>query len=357
MSGIINWISNTFSVHDSKTTTSPKASVSTENYNTAHSFSSGDVSKVNIKTGNVLSSATFNQFFNKAEHIQTDMQIAQLSKIPDTNERSVKLRDLFIDVLDSDNFTDAAKIINATPSPLYRNAMFKGLAQEMISSGHYETAINLINKYPDNRVKNELRQYAVQYINNNDNNSAWAAKAEGDDSFINVAKLKTENIIGSVGSFFGDVGDSVSSLWSDKTKSEELAQNAHKIIGKQYRAAYLDYGNKACAYAVSQMLKTTQGFEGISSAECNDLAKQLKSHGFKKAYDNGYKPISGKIDYKPGDIVFFTRKNKDGYGHVGMVAEVKNGIPYMIHNSSSKREVVMVRLDQYYKTPVTVLRK
>ena len=41
---------------------------------------------------------------------------------------------------------------------------------------------------------------------------------------------------------------------------------------------------------------------------------------------------------------------------MGIVAEVRNGVPYMVHNSSSKREVVKVRLDQYYKTPVAVFR-
>lgn len=357
MSGIINWISNTLHINNSASAPVQNRSQNpSENNVTAHTYKA-DSGNFPTNNSKILSSNTFNQFFNKAQHVQTDLQIAQINKIPDTNERSIKFRDVFIDVLDDDNFTDAAKIINATPSPLYRNSMFKSLIQEMISSGHYETSINLINKYPDNRIKNELRQFAVNYINNNDNNSEWAAKAEGDDSFINVAKLKTENVIGSVGSFFGDVGGSVSSLWSDKTKSQELAQNAHKIVGKQYRQASLDYGNKACAYAVSQMLKTTPGFEGISSAECNELARQLKSKGFSKAYDNGFKQITTKIDYKPGDVVFFTRSNKQGYGHVGMVAEVKNGVPYMIHNSSSKREVIKVRLDQYYKTPVAVFRK
>lgn len=302
-----------------------------------------------------LSEGLFTSLPTTTKRQLVDLEISKINKITDTDLRSSKFRDLFIDLLDQDDFTDAAKIINSTPSNLYKNAMFKGLIQEMVASGHYETSINLVNNYPDTRVKNELKTFVSNYINTY-GDSSWAAKAEGNDSFLNVTKLKTESVFGSVGNFIGDVGGSVSSLWNDTTKAEELGHNANKIIGKQYRAANLDYGNKACAYAVSQMLKTTKGFENIGSAECNELARQLKANGFQKTYGTNFTPIKGKIEYKAGDVVFFTRSNKNGYGHVGMVAEVKDGIPYMIHNSSAKREVVKIRLDQYYKTPVAVFR-
>lgn len=354
--GLENFSLGQFLNFGDKTTSKPTQNVNLNIEQNISSFTPDATTfkSVSQKYG-VLTAGLFNGFATTTQQQQADAEIAIISRIQDPELKSSKFRDLFIDILDQDDFTDAAKIINATPSPLYKNAMFKGLIQEMVASGHYETSINLVNNYPDPRIRNELRNFVSNYINTY-GDSSWAAKAEGDDSFINVSKLKTESIFGSVGNFIGDVGSSVSSLWSTPSKSEELGHNANKIIGKQYRTASLDYGNKACAYAVSQMLKTTKGFENIGSAECNELARQLQANGFQKAYSNGFKPIKVNVEYKAGDVVFFTRNNKNGYGHVGIVAEVKNGVPYMIHNSSAKREVVKIRLDQYYKMPVAVFR-
>lgn len=295
--------------------------------------------------------------FSQVSLNNVDSVISHLNNIPDPNQRSAQLRDLMTNLLDNEDYNAAIKVINATPSPLYKNAMFKSLIQEMVSAEMYNPALNLLNYYPDKRIQNEMRQYISAFINNYRNDASMAAKFQGDDSFMNVTKLKAESIMGSVGSFFNGIGNSVTSMWSKPSLGNNIARSAENIVGKRYRYDYLDGGNLACAYTVSQALKGVAGLEGVSSAECNTLANMLTKKGFTKAYSNGYKPIQGRVEYKPGDIVFFTRNNKQGYGHVGIVSEVRNGIPYMVHNSSSKREVVKIRLDQYYKVPVAVFRK
>lgn len=294
--------------------------------------------------GNNFSSVSFNLIKTTGD---VDALIAEINANPDINERSSQLRDLFVILMDNDDFTNAVKAINASPTLIYKNAMFKSLVQELVSAGEYDTAISITNKYPDARVQAELKEFISSYLNNYANDSTKAAQAQGNDSFFNVALLKTQSILGSVGNFFSGIGSSVTSIWSSPTRASSLASSANNTVGKMYRYAFLDGGNLACAYAVSQMLKGVPGLEGIGSAECNTLAGQLSKNGFVKINTR---------NYQPGDVVFFNRTGKSGYGHVGVVAEVKNGIPYMVHNSSQKRAVVKVRLDQYYKTPVAVYR-
>lgn len=295
--------------------------------------------------------------FNQIGNEETiDSIIAKLNTIPDPNERSAQMRDFFATLVDNDNFAGAAKVINATPSIIYRNAMFKGLVQELVAAGSINTATHLINNYDDARIQSEMRQYTANYLNFTQYDSSSAAKVMGDSSLMNIASLKAKALLGTVGDFVSNIGHSISSLWSSSSRADSVARAAENIIGKQYRLKSLDYGNLACAYAVTQVIKQVSGLENLGSSECNTLASQLSKNGFKKAYGSGYSPIKGYVDYKPGDIVFFTRSGKKGYGHVGVVSEVKNGVPYMVHNSSSNRAVVKVRLDQYYKTPVAVYR-
>jgi hypothetical protein len=295
--------------------------------------------------------------FSQVNLNNVDSAISQITKSNmDPNQKSAQLRDLMTSLLDDEDYNAAIKVINATDSPLYKNAMFKGLIQELVAAGMYNPALNLLDHFPDKRIQNEMREYISDFINTYRNDSGLAAKFQGDESFLNVTKLKAQNIIGSVGNFFSNVGNSVSSTFSTPSTSTNLARSAESIVGKRYRYDFLDGGNLACAYTVSQALKGVKGLEGVSSNECNQLASMLSKKGFTKAYSNNNKPIEGKVNYKPGDVVFFTRKNKNGYGHVGIISEVRNGVPYMVHNSSSKREVVKVRLDQYYKVPVAVYR-
>lgn len=319
------------------------------------------------QVGGMISDFVKVNILNKAQSPAIDFSKVNLSNVdsairhisvnnPDPNQKAAQLRDLMINLLDDEDFNAAIKVINATDSPLYKNAMFKGLIQELVAGGLYKPALDLLNHYPDKRIQAEMRDYVSSFINQYRNDSGLAAKFQGDESFLNVTKLKAQNVIGSVGKFFSNVGETVSSPFTSSTKATSLAKSAEKIVGKRYRYDFLDGGNLACAYTVSQALKGVPGLEKVSSAECNQLANLLSKNGFSKAYDNKYKPLQGRVEYKPGDVVFFTRNGKQGYGHVGIISEVKNGVPYMVHNSSSKREVVKVRLDQYYKVPVAVFR-
>jgi hypothetical protein len=279
-----------------------------------------------------------------------------LAKIPDEEKRNVLLRDYFVRLLDDGNYNGAIKTINATPALIYKNSMFKGLIQELASNGEYDNALKLVSHYPDERIKSEMSSLVADYINNYGNDSTKAAEALGDPSMLNIAKLKADSWMGSVGSFFSGIGHSLTNLFSNSSKASGLAYSAENTIGKTFRYDFLDGGNLACAYAVSQMLKGVPGLQNVGSSECNTLANQLAQNGFSRVYGTNYQPIRGPINYQAGDVVFFNRSGKSGYGHVGVVAEVRNGIPYMVHNSSGQRAVVKVRLDQYYKTPVAVFR-
>lgn len=296
----------------------------------------------------------FNIFTNSTN---IDQIISQINTIPDLNTRSSYFRDLMIELLDENDFVSAAKVINQTPVAIYKNAMFKSLIQELVVAGNYDSAISLVDKYPDTRVKQDLKDFIANYLNYYEMDSSKAGKVLGDDSIVNFVSLKAQSLMSHVGSWFSSsVSEPLTNLWGTSSKSNKIASSAEDIVGNKYRQASLDYGNLACAHAVSQALKGVTGLENVYSAECNTLAKQLEKSGFTKAYNNGYKPLNGRVNYQPGDVVFFTRNGKNGYGHVGIVSEVVNGVPYMVHNSSSKREVVKVRLDQYYKTPVAVYR-
>jgi len=285
-----------------------------------------------------------------------DKVLNSLAKVPDETNRSGFLRDYFIMLLDEGNYNGAIKTINATPSMIYKNSMFKSLIQELVANGEYDSAIKLTNNYPDLRIKNELNSFIANYLNYYGNDSTKAAEVLGDSSFFNIAKLKTETLMGSVSNFFSGIGRSITSTFTTYPKASSLSYSAEQTVGKKFRYDFLDGGNLACAYAVSQMLKGVPGLQNVGSSECNTLAAQLTKNGFSRAYGTNFQPIKGRVNYQAGDIVFFNRAGKSGFGHVGVVSEVKNGIPYMVHNSSSQKAVVKVRLDQYYKTPVGVYR-
>jgi len=278
--------------------------------------------------------------------INVDAVISQISTNPIQSEKNGQLSDLFAQLLDNDDYNGAVRVINATPSPMYKNAMFKALVQELVVYGYYNEAINLNNSYSDSATKNEVKDYISSYLKSSGNYSG-AAQALGDTSFFSQLKLRASSTLDSVKSFFSGFTGSVGSVFTTSTRANIIGAKANSIIGQQYRQASVSYGTLACAYAASQALKKVPGLQNVGSAECNELAKQLENNGFSR--------LSTK-NYKAGDVVFFTRKDKAGFGHVGIVAEVKNGIPYMVHNSSSSRQVVKVRLDQYYKTPVAVYR-
>lgn len=112
--------------------------------------------------------------------------------------------------------------------------------------------------------------------------------------------------------------------------ADRIGDSAEKEVGKKHRSPSLAGGRKACAYTVSQILKRIPDIDinKIKSADCDTLHKNLLNNGFSK--------VAGK-NFKEGDIVFFgSSKN---YTHVGIVSKVVDGVPYMIANSTPKRQV------------------
>lgn len=138
----------------------------------------------------------------------------------------------------------------------------------------------------------------------------------------------------------------------------KIMHSALNIIGTQFRTPELGNGTLACAWAVSTALDQA-GMISRKSSGCDRLKGILSKDGFSNftMNPNQFEPHL----YTPGDVIFFG-KNKNGHGHVGIISKVTHNPEgtidvFMVHNSSSKREVVEVKLNNYYKKPISIYRK
>lgn len=123
-----------------------------------------------------------------------------------------------------------------------------------------------------------------------------------------------------------------------------IASAAEESIGNKYHDKVIDgikLGNNACAYAVSEMMPEAGDLDDIQEISCVKLRENLLKNSFNKV----------SKDYQHGDIVFFTPS------HVGVIFKEDNET-YVIHNSSSKDEVVKIKLEYLQKsmTVTDVLR-
>lgn len=141
-----------------------------------------------------------------------------------------------------------------------------------------------------------------------------------------------------------------------KWTTQKISQAASSVVGSQFRMDFLANGRLACAWAASTILKNA-GLIDRKVSGCESLKGVLKSEGFKStALDNRrFNPQA----YQTGDVVFFA-KSASGHGHVGVISKVEqtaNGPKvYMVHNSTSAREVKEIVLNDYSRFPNSIYR-
>lgn len=141
-----------------------------------------------------------------------------------------------------------------------------------------------------------------------------------------------------------------------KWTTQKITQAAKHVVGSQFRMDFLAQGRLACAWAASTILKNA-GLIDRKVSGCESLKGVLKENGFKNtAVDNRR---FNATSYQPGDVVFFA-KNVNGHGHVGVISRVEQTPQgpqvYMVHNSTTAREVKEIVLNNYSRFPNAIYR-
>lgn len=295
------------------------------------------------------------------EHFDLPAALTELHSLADPGLRLENTRSLLADLIEAHDFDDAIGLFRAAMADKGLPAggcdsLYRALNQSLLEAGHYDRAIALNTGYGSTAVRDEVRRQIVDYLID-EGQTLQAAQLKGDKGFTGVARAELERL----GRHAKVLGQDIYELWRrtviGQSLGERIASNASADTGKQYRYKFLDYGNLACAYTVSRIFDRTRLDDAVDSAECNTLARQLKTSGFTQvAGDARMRPVAHDFAYQPGDIVFFTRKNKAGYGHVGVISKVDGDTVWMVNNSSAKRQVVEVRLGNYPRPVVGVLR-
>lgn len=279
----------------------------------------------------------------------------------DPEKRILNLREFFGDILEDKDYFQAYKVINYFSGfSDIQHQLHKVFVHHLLEEGQYEEAIELNENYPDESIKTKNSEYIVKFLLD-EGEILKAADVQGQQNFQTITKLNLQAALNQAKRTYGGLFDSIVDLFDKDTLSEDVSEAALKVVGKQYRHEWLGGGRLACAYTVSRIFDHIPELTSISSAEVNNLTSQMMKEGGFKLIHGSLKqkktPIRGKIDYKAGDVVVFARKGKWGYGHVGVVSRVKeDGTPMMVHNSSSRRQVVEVPLNRYSRTPTGVFR-
>ena len=288
---------------------------------------------------------------------------SEIRAISDPAARAEKYRDVLADLIEDKNIDGALALCKEALADQVlpqtaRNNMYHVITRNLLELDLHDKAIELNGAYPDPKVRDEVRKDIVDYLIA-EGQTIKAAQVKGEGNLTGVAKAELERL----GKSAKILGKDIYEFWHHtvigETLGERIAENAldDAEAGKKYRQASLNYGTLACAYTVSRILDRTRVDDTADSAECNTLASQLKKSGFTQVGgDRSMKPVSRNFEYKPGDIIFFTRKNKAGYGHVAVIAKVEGDKVWMVHNSSAKRQVVQAQLNTYQRPVVGVLR-
>lgn len=118
--------------------------------------------------------------------------------------------------------------------------------------------------------------------------------------------------------------------------SESAMEDADNKVSYKDKAI-LDYGNLACAYAVSHMLNKLPEFKSVNQMECARLAQTLQKKGFDPVYNPKLPEKKEVSDFREGDVVFFPRETEQyglkKMGHVGIVSKDKTTGELMLVNN------------------------
>ncbi len=267
-------------------------------------------------------------------------------------ERADAVGDFFTELVDAGEVKQAQQLLHAFPDlPDLQKNLHGALINDLMDKGKYNQALEINAEFPDVETQDKNVEYIVRYLIENGETIA-AAQAQGEGSLSGVLKAEWDSAMHTVESKYESVVQSVKDMLFGETKAQELADLAREDVGNQYRAGWLGGGTLACAYTVSRIFDNIPELDKVDSAEVNNLVNQMLTKGnFEQVHGdprNKGRSISSSADLKPGDVVVFNRPKKSGYGHIGVVSRIKeDGTVLMVHNSSSKRQVVEVPVNRY----------
>lgn len=321
-------------------------------------FSESNQVAPNALRQSILTEARADFTFLEAESDEEVLDFEQrvtLMKInhkDNAGERADAVGDFFTELVDAGEVKQAQQLLHAFPDlPDLQKSLHGSLINDLMDKGKYNQALEINAEFPDLETQDKNVEYIVRYLIENGETIA-AAQAQGEGSLSGVLKAEWDSAMHTVESKYENVVKSVKDMIFGETKAQELADLAREDVGNQYRAKWLGGGTLACAYTVSRIFDNIPELDKVDSAEVNNLVNQMLTKGnFEQVHGdarNKGRSISSNAELKPGDVVVFNRPKKSGYGHIGVVSRIKeDGTVLMVHNSSSKRQVVEVPVNRY----------
>ena len=265
----------------------------------------------------------------------------------DETDRADAVGNYFNELVEDGEVEQAQQLLHVfSDLPELQKSLHGALINDLMDKGKYTQALEVNEAFPDQETQDKNVQYIVRYLIENGETIA-AAQAQGEGNLSGVIKAEWDSAMHTVEQKYESVVDSVKDLIFGESKAQALADEAREDVGKQYRAKWLGGGTLACAYTVSRVFDDIPELDNIDSAEVNSLVNQMLSKGkFEQVAgdaSNKGRSIARSTELKPGDVVVFNRPRKSGYGHIGIVSRIReDGTPLMVHNSSSKRQVIEV---------------
>lgn len=270
----------------------------------------------------------------------------------DAGDRADAVGDFFTELVEAGEIKQAQQLLHAFPDlPALQKSLHGALINDLMDKGKYNQALEINAEFPDSQTQTKNVEYIVRYLIENGETIA-AAQAQGEGNLNGLLKAEWDSAMHKVESKYENIVKSVKDMLFGESQADELADMAREDIGNQYRAKWLGGGSLACAYTVSRIFDNIPELDKVDSAEVNDLVNQMLTKGnFEQVHGdsrNKGRSISSSAELKPGDVVVFSRPRKAGYGHIGVVSRIReDGTALMVHNSSSKRQVVEVPVDRY----------
>jgi hypothetical protein len=278
--------------------------------------------------------------------------LIKINNADSEGDRSDAVGDYFNELVEDGEVEQAQQLLHVfTDLPDLQKSLHGSLINDLMDKGKYTQALEVNEAFPDQETKDKNVQYIVRYLIENGETIA-AAQAQGEGNLSGVLKAEWDSAMHTVEQKYESVVDSVKDMIFGESTAQTLADEALEDVGKQYRAKWLGGGTIACAYTVSRVFDNIPELDNLDSAEVNNLVGQMLSKGkFEQVAGDGKnkaRSIPRSTELKPGDVVVFNRPRKSGYGHIGIVSRIReDGTPLMVHNSSSKRQVIEVPVDRY----------
>lgn len=325
---------------------------------TPNLFSESNQVAPNALRQSILTEARADFTFLEAESDEEVLNFEQRVTLININhkdnegERADAVGDFFTELVDAGEVKQAQQLLHAFPDlPELQKSLHGSLINDLMDKGKYNQALEINAEFPDVETQDKNVEYIVRYLIENGETIA-AAQAQGEGNLSGVLKAEWDSAMHTVESKYESVVKSVKDMLFGETKAQELADLAREDVGNQYRAGWLGGGTLACAYTVSRIFDNIPELDKVDSAEVNNLVNQMLTKGnFEQVHGdprNKGRSISSSAELKPGDVVVFNRPKKSGYGHIGVVSRIKeDGTVLMVHNSSSKRQVVEVPVNRY----------